>query len=139
MRAAPPRIRSLLAGRTVPKLLRFDRPLHFVRSRDIVARLALALRLVRVRRLGIRGRLGRGDGVSGRSLDVEHGVVCSQLGAFAVGVQVEEGGEEGGESGGFCLVHRGRGGFVIGWLGFCWEIIGVRTYNPVTVKAVRAL
>jgi len=43
--------------------------------------------------------LGRGDGVSGRSLDVEHGVVVSQLGAFAVGVEVEEGGEEGGESG----------------------------------------
>ena len=39
-----------------------------------------------------------GVGVRGWVLDVEHGVVVSKGGGFAVGVEVEEGGQKGGES-----------------------------------------
>lgn len=77
MRPAPPCIRRLLARRTIPKLLRLDRPLHLIGSRNIVARVALALSFVGIRCLGIRSGLGWGDRVGGGVFDVEHWVVVS--------------------------------------------------------------
>lgn len=102
-----------------------------------MARLALPLRsFIGVVRLAVRCcGLREGAGVGGGVLDIEHGVVVSERGGFAVGVEVEEGEEEGGESVVGLLERE------VVWLG--GERVmgsgGVRTYSPVTMKAVRAL